>query len=83
MRMGDAKLLIRGKLLSAEQNASVLLTDFPVAVLQPLFRSMPALQNAPPAAGTTLAFQGRLRRVTKSRHRLGKCANGGEVPSTV
>lgn len=51
LRAGDAKLLIRGKLLNEAQDASVLLTDFPVALLQPLFRSMPALQHAAPAAG--------------------------------
>ena len=51
LRTGDAKLLVRGKLLTADQNASILLTDFPVAMLQPLFRSMPALEHAAPAVG--------------------------------
>lgn len=46
---GDAKLLVRGALLGAAQNASVLLTDFPMAMLQPIFRAMPALQHAAPA----------------------------------
>ena len=32
------------------QDATVLLTDFPVALLQPIFRAMPALAHAAPAA---------------------------------
>ena len=35
---------------AAGQDATVLLTDFPVALLQPLFRAMPALAHAAPAA---------------------------------
>ncbi|KAK9840821.1 hypothetical protein WJX81_007219 [Elliptochloris bilobata] len=50
LRAGDAQLLIRGALLGAAQDATVLLTDFPVALLQPLFRAMPALAHAAPAA---------------------------------
>jgi len=34
----DAKLLLRGGLLGPHQNATLMLTDFPVALLQPLFR---------------------------------------------
>ncbi|KAK9804274.1 hypothetical protein WJX72_004315 [[Myrmecia] bisecta] len=49
LKAGDAKLLVRGSLLSASQNATVLLTDFPVALLQPLLRAMPALEHAAPA----------------------------------
>ena len=52
LRAADARLLIQGKLLTADQNTSVLLTDFPVALLEPLFKSMPALRNAAPAVGT-------------------------------
>ena len=48
---GDAKLLLRGAVLGAKQDASLLLTDFPIALLDPLFRRMPALQHAQPAAG--------------------------------
>ena len=48
---GDAKLLMRGAVLGAKQDASLLLTDFPIALLDPLFRGMPALQHAQPAVG--------------------------------
>lgn len=51
LRAGDARLLIQGKLLTADQNTTILLTDFPVALLDPLFKTMPALQNAAPAVG--------------------------------
>ena len=56
LKAGAAKLMVRGKLLTPDQNASILLSDFPVALLQPLFRSMPALEHAAPAAGH-LIFQ--------------------------
>lgn len=48
MALGDAKLLIRGSLLGREQDASVVLTDFPIATLHPLFRMIPALRRAVP-----------------------------------
>lgn len=51
LRAGDAILLIEGKLLTPDQNTSIMLTDFPIALLQPLFKSVPALQNAAPAIG--------------------------------
>ena len=51
LRAGEAILLIEGKLLTPDQNTSILLTDFPIALLHPLFKSVPALQNAAPAAG--------------------------------
>lgn len=38
LRAEDAKLLLRGGLLGPTQNATLMLTDFPVALLQPLFR---------------------------------------------
>ncbi len=38
LRAEDAKLLLRGGLLGPHQNATLMLTDFPVALLQPLFR---------------------------------------------
>ncbi len=50
LRAGDAKLLLRGRLLGAAQDASLILTDFPVATLQPLLRALPALQHVAPAA---------------------------------
>jgi hypothetical protein len=51
LRAGDAKLLVRGTLGGAgAQDATVLLTDFPVARLRPLFRAAPALRRAAPAA---------------------------------
>lgn len=50
LKSGDAKLLVRGSLLSEHQDASILITDFPVATLQPIFRAIPALQNTAPAA---------------------------------
>ena len=48
---GDAKLLVRGAVAGAKQDATLLLTDFPAALLQPVFRSLPGLQHAQPAAG--------------------------------
>lgn len=41
LRAQDAKLLLRGGLLGPHQNATLMLTDFPVALLQPLFRRTP------------------------------------------
>ena len=35
----------------SKQEASLLPTDFPVALLQPAFRALPQLQHAQPAAG--------------------------------
>ena len=49
LNSGDAKLLIRGSLLNENQDATILLTDFPVSTLQPVFRAIPALQHATPA----------------------------------
>lgn len=40
LKAGDAKLLLRGSLFGEHQDASVLLTDFPMATLRPLFRWM-------------------------------------------
>ena len=48
-KSGDAKLLVRGSLLGEHQDATVLLTDFPMATLRPLFRAVPALAHAAPA----------------------------------
>ncbi|KAL0030394.1 hypothetical protein WJX79_000988 [Trebouxia sp. C0005] len=53
LRAEDAKLLLRGGLLGPHQNATLMLTDFPVALLQPLFRAVPALEHAAPAVGTS------------------------------
>jgi hypothetical protein len=49
LKSGDAKLLVRGSLLSDHQDATVLLTDFPMTKLKPIFRAVPALKNAAPA----------------------------------
>ncbi|KAK9862508.1 hypothetical protein WJX84_009406 [Apatococcus fuscideae] len=49
LRAGEARLNIDGKLLGSSQDASLLLTDFPVATLNPLFKRVPGLQNAAPA----------------------------------
>ena len=49
---GEAKLVVQGALLGAQQDASVLVTDFPMAMLQPMFRAVPALQHAAPAVGS-------------------------------
>ena len=38
LRAEDAKLVMRGTLLGPHQNATLMLTDFPVSLLQPLFR---------------------------------------------
>ena len=53
LKAGDAKLLVRGNLLGARQKATLLLTDFPLAVLQPVYRAMPALRHAAPAVGAS------------------------------
>ncbi|KAL0047976.1 hypothetical protein WJX82_004829 [Trebouxia sp. C0006] len=53
LRAEDAKLLLRGGLLGPHQNATLMLTDFPVALLQPLFRAVPALEHAAPAVSTS------------------------------
>nr|AXF41549.1 carbonic anhydrase CAH0010 [Chlorella sp. ArM0029B] len=37
LKAGDAKLLVRGSLLGEHQDAQVLLTDFPIAKLRPIF----------------------------------------------
>ena len=41
--------MVQGRLLGQSQDATVLLSDFPMATLQPIFRAVPALQNAAPA----------------------------------
>lgn len=53
LKTGEAKLLVRGSLLGAAQDASIILTDFPVAVLQPFFRALPALEHAMPAVAAS------------------------------
>lgn len=53
LKAGEAKLVIQGDLLGTEQNARVLVTDFPMAMLQPIFRAVPALQHAAPAVTTS------------------------------
>ncbi len=45
----DARFVVQGRLLGQSQDATVLLSDFPMATLQPIFRAVPALQNAAPA----------------------------------
>lgn len=52
LKAGDAKLLVRGSLLNDHQNATILLTDFPVTTLRPMFRAIPALKNAAPAVSS-------------------------------
>lgn len=46
---GEAHLLIRGDLLGPKQDATMVLNDFPAALLSPIYRAVPALQNAVPA----------------------------------
>ena len=53
LKTGEAKLLVRGNLLGAAQDASIILTDFPVAILQPMFRALPALEHAAPAVAAS------------------------------
>ena len=53
LKTGEAKLLVRGNLLGAAQDASIILTDFPVAILQPVFRALPALEHAAPAVAAS------------------------------
>jgi hypothetical protein len=40
---------VKGSLLGAQQDAVMKLDDFPMAMLQPIFRAVPALQHAAPA----------------------------------
>lgn len=49
LNAGDAKLLVRGSFFNENQDATLLLTDFPVSSLQPIFQAIPALQHASPA----------------------------------
>lgn len=49
LNAGDAKLLVRGSFFNENQDATMLLTDFPVSSLQPVFQAIPALQHASPA----------------------------------
>jgi hypothetical protein len=49
LNAGDAKLLVRGSFFNENQDATLLLTDFPVSSLQPVFQAIPALQHASPA----------------------------------
>ena len=44
MRSGEAQLLIRGDLLGPKQDATILLNDFPAALLSPRYKAVPALQ---------------------------------------
>ncbi len=53
LKTGEAKLLVRGNLLGAAQDATIILTDFPVAILQPVFRALPALEHAAPAVAAS------------------------------
>ena len=49
LNAGDAKLLVRGSFLNDNQDATLLLTDFPVDTLRPIFQAVPALQHTAPA----------------------------------
>lgn len=49
LNAGDAKLLVRGSFMNENQDATLLLTDFPVTTLRPVFQAIPALQYASPA----------------------------------
>ena len=49
MQTGDAHFALRGDLLGPKQNATFMLNDFPAALLSPIYKSVPALQNAVPA----------------------------------
>lgn len=44
-----AKLLLQGSLFGERQDATLRISDFPVATLRPLFRAVPALARAVPA----------------------------------
>lgn len=44
VKAGDAQLTLRGSLLGPRQDANLLITDFPAAILHPLYRALPALQ---------------------------------------
>ena len=76
LKTGEAKLLVRGNLLGAAQDASIILTDFPVAILQPMFRALPALEHAAPAVAASGECWSRLY----CRH-LGTCrlSSGGRA----
>ena len=49
----DAVLLVHGRLLGADQDAVVVLNDFPAVLLSPVLRSTPAFENAVPAASSS------------------------------
>lgn len=50
IKAGGAQLALRGSLLGPRQDATLVVTDFPAATLHPLYRALPALQYAAPAA---------------------------------
>lgn len=49
LNKGDAKLVLQGSLLGERQDATLRITDFPVATLRPIFKAVPALARAVPA----------------------------------
>lgn len=49
VRTGDARFSMRGDLFGPKQDASFMLNDFPAALLSPIYKAVPALQNAVPS----------------------------------
>lgn len=57
MRTGEARFSMRGDLFGPKQEASFVLNDFPAALLSPVYKAVPALQNAVPSADHTQGIQ--------------------------
>lgn len=51
LRAEDAQLLVKGSLLGPSQDATLELSDFPVAMLQPAFRCLPFMLMTAPHTG--------------------------------
>jgi len=69
---GDAHFSLRGDLLGPKQDASFVLNDFPAALLSPLYKAVPALQNAVPVVSDhTLGIKRLIDRWEKTKNSLG------------
>eukprot|EP00210_Caulerpa_lentillifera_P007372 g7046.t1 len=68
---GDAHFSLRGDLFGPQQDASFVLNDFPAALLNPLYKAVPALQNAVPVGtGHTIGIKRLIDRWEKTKNSL-------------
>jgi hypothetical protein len=71
---GEAKLAVKGDLLGSRQDAVMKLDDFPMAMLQPIFRAVPALQHAAPAVAAPGSSPPAAELLNRMNIRFLKCA---------